>query len=35
VLAKLIGAAEYRDALKKVDHLVVPGSSQDQIWRQI
>ncbi len=34
-LGKLMGAAEYREALKKVEHLAVPGSSRDQIWRHI
>jgi hypothetical protein len=32
---KLMASAEYRDAIKKVEHLAVPGSSRDQIWRHI
>ena len=33
--AKLIADPEYRAALKKAEHLVVPGMTQDQIWRHI
>ena len=32
---KVMGDAEYRTALKKVENLVVPGSARDQIWMHI
>jgi hypothetical protein len=32
---KLLADTAYRTAITKTDHLVVPGSSHDQIWRHI
>jgi hypothetical protein len=29
---KLMASAEYRDVLKAVEHLIVPGSTHDQVW---
>jgi hypothetical protein len=34
-LAKLTADPEYRDAIKKAEHLAVPGMTQDQVWRHI
>ena len=34
-LAKLTADPEYRGALKKAEHLAVPGMTQDQVWRHI
>jgi hypothetical protein len=33
--AKLTADPEYRAALKKAEHLAVPGMTQDQFWRHI
>ena len=33
LLPKLMASAEYQTALKKAEHIVVPGSTHDQIWR--
>jgi hypothetical protein len=35
VFAKLMASAEYRDVLKTVEHLIVPGSTHDQIWTHV
>jgi len=32
-MAKLMADADYRAAVKKSEHLIVPGSVRDQIWR--
>jgi hypothetical protein len=32
---KLMASSEYRDALKEVEHLIVPGSTHDQIWTHV
>jgi hypothetical protein len=32
-LAKLVADPDYRTALKKAEHLAVPGMSQDHVWR--
>ena len=32
---KLMADTAYRTAITKTDHLVVPGSFHDQIWRHI
>lgn len=33
--AKLIADPEYRTALKKAEHLVVPGMTHDHVWRHV
>jgi hypothetical protein len=32
-LAKLIADPNYRTALKKAEHLAVPGMTHDHVWR--
>jgi hypothetical protein len=34
-MAKLMGDADYRALVKKSEHLVVPGSIRDAIWRHL
>jgi len=33
--AKLMADADYRTAIKKAEHLAVPGMTHDQIWRHV
>jgi hypothetical protein len=35
VSAKLVADADYRAALKKAEHLAVPGMTRDHVWRHI
>jgi len=35
VFGKLMASEEYRSTLKKAEHLIVPGSARDQVWRHI
>jgi hypothetical protein len=34
-LAKLVADPDYRAALKKAEHLAVPGMTRDHVWRHI
>jgi hypothetical protein len=34
-LGKLVTDADYRAALKKAEHLAVPGMTRDHVWRHI
>jgi hypothetical protein len=34
-LAKLVADPDYRTALKKAEHLAVPGMTHDYVWRHI
>jgi hypothetical protein len=33
--AKLMVDADYRAAIKKAEHLAVPGMTRDQVWRHV
>jgi hypothetical protein len=34
-IAKLVADADYRAAIKKAEHLAVPGMTRDHVWRHI
>ena len=34
-MAKLMGDGDYRNGLKKFEHLVVSGMTHDHIWRRL
>jgi hypothetical protein len=34
-MVKLMGDADYRAIVKKGEHLIVPGSTRDQLWRHL